>query len=224
MHEMMNQELNVVVMPNGSFQLEWADTQDVINKSSRLLQEGIYKQFSADADSWLLFLGFCDHQVSLSPSLDYWRNFTGDFTKRLCQTPDLEILRHKVKVLAEEDELRTHLERAPLMIGSEYLSLELLEAVWARLNNAFTLAIKSFGGTVEDFIRTYSPNVHLVGRIFFHLVENKSEDYPFAFMATYSTRLNRQGRSKHLALKHALQEYEDDNQEGFMCLLSRCLK
>ncbi len=210
---MMNQELNVVVMPNGSFQLEWADTKDSINKSTRLLQEGIYKQFSADADSWLLFLGFCDHQVSLSLSLDYWRNFTGDFTKRLCQTPDLEILRHKVKVLAEEDELRTHLERAPLMIGSEYLSMELLEAVWARLNNAFNLAIKSYGGTVEDFIRTYSPNVHLVGRIFFHLVENKSEDYPFAFMATYSTRLNRQGRSKHLPLKHALQEYENDNEK-----------
>ena len=210
---MMNQELNVVVMPNGSFQLEWADTQDAINKSNRLLQKEIYKQFSADADSWLLFLGFCDDQVSLSPSLDYWRNFTGAFSKRLCQTPDLEILRHKVKVLAEEDELRTHLERAPLMIGSEYLSLELLEAVWARLNNAFTLAIKSYGGTVEDFIRTYSPNVHLVGRIFFHLVENKSEDYPFAFMATYSTRLNRQGRSKHLPLKHALQEYEDDNEK-----------
>ena len=213
MQEMMNQELNVVVMPNGSFQLEWADTQDAINKSSRLLQEEIYKQFSADADSWLLFLGFCDHQVSLSPSLDYWRNFTGAFARRLCQTPDLEILRHKVKVLAEEDELRTHLERAPLMIGSEYLSLELLEAVWTRLNNAFTLAIKSYGGTVEDFIRAYSPNVHLVGRIFFHLVENKSEDYPFAFMATYSTRLNRQGRSKHLPLKHALQEYEDDNEK-----------
>ena len=213
MQEMMNQELNVVVMPNGSFQLEWTDTQDAINKSSRLLQEEIYKQFSADTDSWLLFLGFCDHQVSLSLSLDYWRNFTGAFAKRLCQTPDLEILRHKVKVLAEEDELRTHLERAPLMIGSEYLSLELLEAVWARLNNAFTLAIKSYDGTVEDFIGAYSPNVHLVGRIFFHLVENKSEDYPFAFMATYSTRLNRQGRSKHLPLKHALQEYEDDNEK-----------
>jgi non-specific serine/threonine protein kinase len=193
---MMNQELNIVVMPNGSFQLEWADTQDAINKSSWLLQEEIYKQFSADADSWLLFLGFCDDQVSLSPSLDYWRNFTGDFAKRLCQTPDLEILRHKVKVLAKEDELRTYIERAPLMIGSEYLSLELLEAVWARLNNAFTLAIKSYDGTVEDFIGTYSPNIHLVGRIFFHLVENKSEEYPFAFMATYSTRLNRQGRSK----------------------------
>ncbi len=212
MQEMMNQELNVVVMPNGSLQLEWTDTEKNRNKSSMLLQENIYKRFSADANSWLLFLGFCDHQVLLSPSLDYWRNFAGVFTKRLSQTPDLEILRHKVKVLVEEDELRRHLECAPLMTGSEYLSLELFGAIWTRLNNTFTLAIKSYDGMVKNFIRTYSPNVHLVGRVFFHLVENKSDDYPFAFMATYSTRLNKKGKSKHLPLKYALQEYKNDNE------------
>ena len=78
MHEMMNQEVIVVVMPNGLLQLEWTNTQDAVSKDSRLLQEEIYKHFTADADSWLLFLGFCDHQVLLSPSLDYWRSFTGD--------------------------------------------------------------------------------------------------------------------------------------------------
>ncbi|MFH1083575.1 MAG: DEAD/DEAH box helicase [Pseudomonadota bacterium] len=213
MPEMMNEDLNVVVMPNGSLQLEWADTGDTINKSSQLLQEEIYKRFSTDAGSWLLFLGFCDHQVLLSPSLDYWRSFAGSYVKKLSRTPELEILRHKVRILIGQDELRTHLERAPLMTGSEYLTAGLLGAVWGRLNSAYALAIKSYDGTVEDFIRTYSPNVHLVGRVFFHLVENKNEDYPFAFMATYSTRLNREGKSKHLPLKHALQEYKDDNEK-----------
>ncbi len=213
MQEMMNQELNVVVMPNGSLQLEWTDIEDTITKSGRLLQEEIYKRFEVDNDSWLLFLGFCDHQISISPSLDFWRNLTGDFANRLCQTPDLEILRHKVKVLIEADELRMHLDQAPLMMGSEYISVELLETVWTRLNNAFSLVIKSYDGTVGDFIRTYSPNVHLVGRVFFHLVENKSGDYPFAFIATYSTRLNKKGKSKHLPLKHALKEYEENSEK-----------
>ncbi|MBW1898126.1 MAG: DEAD/DEAH box helicase [Deltaproteobacteria bacterium] len=213
MPEMKNQELIVVVMPNGSLQLEWADTEDAVDKSSRLLQAEIYERFEADNDSWLLFLGFCDQQIPLSPSLVFWRDFTGDFAKKLTRTPDLEILRHKVKVFIEEDELNRYLECAPLMTGSEYLSAELLEAVWTKLNNAFSLAIKSYDGTVEDFIRTYSPNAHLVGRVFFHLVENKNEDYPFAFMATYSTRLNKRGKSKHLPLKHALQEYEDNSEK-----------
>lgn len=209
----MNKELDVVVMPNGSLQLEWTDTQDAVSISSRLLQKEIYKRFTADIDSWLLVLGFCDQQVSLSPSLNYWRDFTGVFAQELCRTPDLEALRHKANVLIRQDELRGYLDQAPLMVGSEYLSPTLLEAVWSRLNTAFTLAIKSYSGTVDDFIRAYSPNVHLVGRVFFHLVENKDEDYPFAFMATYSTRLNNKGRSKHLPLKHALEEYGRENEK-----------
>ncbi|MBW1801329.1 MAG: ATP-dependent helicase, partial [Deltaproteobacteria bacterium] len=213
MPEMTNQELNVVVMPNGSLQLEWADTQDTINKSSRLLADEIYERFETDSDSWLLFLGFCDHQVPLSPSLDFWRNIAGEFAKKLCRTPDLEVLRHKVDISLEEDALKRHLECAPLVAGSEYLTPELIENVWKRLHNAFCLSIKSYKGTVENFIRDYSPNVHLVGRVFFHLVESKSDDYPFAFMATYSTRLNRQGKSKHLPLKHALQEYGGDSEK-----------
>ena len=200
MQELMNRELNIVVMPNGSLQLEWSDKADPISKSSRMLHTEIYKRFSTDSDSWLLFLGFCDHQVSLSPSLDYWRSFSGAFAKRLTQTPDLEILRHKVNLSLEKDEIRMHLERAPLMIGSEYLSAGLLEAEWARLNHAFVKVIKF-------------PNVHLVGRVFFHLVENRSDDYPFAFMATYSSGINRQGRSKHLPLKYAMDEYKNDNEK-----------
>ena len=209
----MNRELTVVVMPNGSLQLEWTDTREPINKSISLLQDEIYKRFTAGFDLWLLFLGFCDKSVSLSPSLDYWRSFTGFFAKKLRQTPDLEILRHKAKILIEKDELRRHLESAPLMAGSEYLSMELLEGFWSRLQKAFAEAIKTYDGTVEDFIRIYRPNAHLIGRVFFHLVENKGDEYPFAFLATYSTGLNREGKSKHLPLKYALQEYVDDNEK-----------
>jgi len=37
----MNRELNVVVMPSGSLQLVWADTEETINKSTGLLQDGV---------------------------------------------------------------------------------------------------------------------------------------------------------------------------------------
>ena len=118
-----------------------------------------------------------------------------------------------MKIPVAKEELQDHLARAPMMTGAEYLSTELLKALWMGLNGAFSRAIQSHKGSVEDFIRTYSPNAHLVGRIFFHLVENKSDEYPFAFMATYSTRLNREGKSKHLPLKHALEEYKNDDEK-----------
>ncbi len=69
MQQMMNPELNAVVMPNGSFQLEWTETLATVNKSTRLLQEEIYNRFSTDTGtgtrSWLLVLGFFAHQVML---------------------------------------------------------------------------------------------------------------------------------------------------------------
>ena len=213
MTEDISRELIAVVMPNGSLELEWTDTQEAIIQSSRLLQEEIYRRFPRNTDSWLLFLGFCDRDVTLSPSLDYWRSFAGLFAKRLSQTTDLEVLRHKAEILIEEDALRRYLEDAPLMTGSDYLTLELLKDVWLRLGKTFGSAIRTYEGTVEDFIKTYSPNVHLVGKVFFHLVENKNEENPFAFLATYSTRLNEQGKSKHLPLKHALQEYGQDSKK-----------
>ncbi|UCF95025.1 MAG: DEAD/DEAH box helicase, partial [Desulfobacterales bacterium] len=77
----------------------------------------------------------------------------------------------------------------------------------------------SYAGTVAEFIRAYSPDVHLVGRVFFHLVENKDNNYPFAFLATYSTRLNKQGKSRHLPLKYALKEYEN-NKDKLLELLT----
>lgn len=206
-------ELNIIVMPNGSLLPEWTDTKKPANKSSRLLQEEIYRHFGNGTDLWLLFLGFCDQQVPLSPSLNFWRNFTGLFVKKLTRMPDLEILRHTVQVPLKKTELRQHLNCAPLMAGSEYLNEKLLKNVWARLLKLFIQSIKSYNGTVADFIKTYSPNLHLVGRVFFHLVENKSSQCPFAFMATYSTRLSSTGKSKHLPLKHAIQEFGNNSQK-----------
>ncbi len=219
MEKMINQELNVVVMPNRSLQLEWTDVGDGINQSSRLIQDEIWKRFISKDDSWLLMLGFSDQQVPLSPSLDYWRGFAADFAKKLTQTPDLEIVRHKAEISLPEDELQTRLNQIPMMIGSEYIDATLLKEVWARLHGLFAAAIRSHKGSVEAFVRTYSPSAQLVGRVFFHMVENKDEDYPFAFMATYSTGLTQQGKSRHVPLKHALQEY-GDNSEKLLELLA----
>jgi hypothetical protein len=203
-------ELSVVVMPSGTLQTEWIETKENIKQSSRLLQEEIFNRFVDDADTGLLFLGFCDKNVRLSPSLEYWRDFAGLFTRELSRTPELELFRHKTNIAVDKHQLVHFANSAPLMPGSEYISVELLKTVWSKLNAAFCQAIKSYQGTVAEFIRTYSPEVHLVGRVFFHLVENKDRNYPFAFLATYSTRLNPQGKSKHLPLKYALKEYESD--------------
>ena len=47
-----------------------------------------------------------------------------------------------------------------------------------------------------------------MGRVHFNLAENrKDSDSPFAFLATYTTRLSAQAKAQHLPLGQALREY-----------------
>ena len=111
---MKNQNLNAVVMPNGSIQLEWTESSKSINKSRLLLQKELYKRFISDTDSWLLFLGFSGPEVSLSESLDFWREFARLFAWKLSRTPDLERRREQVDIAITTEETERHLEQAPL--------------------------------------------------------------------------------------------------------------
>ena len=209
----LNQELLSVILPHGSIRLEWAEAQEKVSKDQDLLQKEIFRRFNDNPDSSFLFLGFCNKSVPLSPSLDYWRNVCGLFARKLTHTPNLEILRHKVIVEISEEELNHVLASAPLMTGAEYLTKVVIDDLWQRLHDEFSKEIQRTKESVEEFIRAYSPDIHLIGRVFFHLVESKKDDYPFAFLATYSPGLNRQGKSQHLPLKQALQEYGRDGKK-----------
>ena len=217
---MSHQTLDVVILPNGALLLEFVDTTESVDESSSLAQRDIFRGYSTEPETWLLLLGFRDKKVKFSPSLDYWRDFAGRFIVRLSRISDMEELRGKATVepLAE-DEVRELLAFAPMMTGVDYLTRELLEDLWSHLHLAFRTVIERYDDTVEAFFKTYSPETHLAGRVFFHLVENAKGDEPFAFLATYSTKVDNDGASRHLPLKHALQEYED-NQERLLNLLS----
>ena len=50
----------------------------------------------------------------------------------------------------------------------------------------------------------------VAGRVFFHFVESDEEEYPFAFMATYSNKSVKSKRTLHTPLHHALEEFRED--------------
>jgi hypothetical protein len=236
------QELSAFLTPGGTLHLEWLTSDKAVPPSTALLQQEIHGHYNhdtldfsrtstgmssrrelhgparADSFAWLLFLGFSDRTVALSPSLTFWRTFGGLFAKKLRLTPELEDLRQRAVFAVSDDELEHLLEKAPAAAGMEYLSPDILHSFWKRLNQSFARAIQAYRGSVADFVTSLSADVHLVGRVFFHLVENKSDAGPFAFLATYASRLNREGKSKHLPLKYALQEFAD-NQKQLLDLL-----
>ena len=206
-------ELNAVVMPDRTIQLEWTPTVSKAPKYNTKLQNEIYEQYSVDRDKWLFYLGFCNKKIKLSPSLSFWRKFSGLFIHKLKLTPDIEKLRGKIAIPLVDEELTQLWDQIPMMPGSEYLQEEVFLDLWTTLHKTFSRKIAAYNGSVEEFIKEYSPEIHLVGRIYFHLVENKNPEAPFAFLATYSTRLNDEGESQHLPLKYALEEYEGNNEK-----------
>jgi len=203
-------ELQAVLMPDGALQLELMSVSGKINQQQSTLQNEIYEQYSEASDRWLFFLGFSNKKISLSPSLTFWRKLSRLFIHKLSLIPDIEEQRGGVVIPFADEELYQFIEAAPLMIGGEYLHAEVVLALWDGLRKIFRKKIEAYNGSVEDFIKEYSPDVHLVGRIYFHLVENKDNEAPFAFLATYSTKLNDDGESRHLPLKFALEEYDND--------------
>jgi len=217
---MGERHLEAALMPDGSIQLEWAETEQVIAQDRALLQNEIAELAATDPSGWLFFLGFRKPTIALAPSLHYWRGFSIRFLRQLRLCPEIEELRGRVSLPLTEDEQAQLLQSVPPMTGGEYLDGEMLAGLWAGLHTIFADRITAHEGTVAEFMRHYSPDIHLAGRIYFHLVENKKSELPFAFLATYSTRLNAEGQSRHLPLKYALEEYRDQQHKLLKLLVT----
>ena len=215
----MSLYLHAFITPELHIQLEWETIKENLSRPTLNLQDEIMAASLEKQDEWLLRLGLCDSDIHLSPSLDYIRKISQTLTQKLLKTSDLESLRDNVNLSLSETDILTMLDFAPMIPGSEYISAEFITQMCNRFHNFFVTAIAEHKGSVESFIQTFRFDIHLVGRIYFHLVENSKGDRPFAFMATYSTRLNSEGKSRHLPLKYALKEYGDD-QEKLMDLLT----
>ena len=195
-----------MIRPDGLL-LEWTDTTAHYPEQSRHFQQELYRRYHAEPDSWLLFLSFADPHVPLAPSLAFWRDVASSFADKLVHLPDLETLRDQATAGLEEDDVEHWLDVAPLCPGAEYLNARFVRRIWVTLQDTFRRLMKTYDGTVEDFMQAYSPTRQLTGKIFFHLVENTKGPAPFAFLVTYATHLSGDGTARHLPLRYALQEY-----------------
>lgn len=139
------------------------------------------------------------------PAVRYWKGIADLFLTALCHLPsDIEALQVEAPTPAEFD---TMVLSAPPMEGGEYLSPEVLRRLWKSLEQWVTEAVPATGG-LSQFLQERAPRWHQVGRVCFHLAENKQDpDRPFAFLATYSTGFGAGGNLKHLPLRKALEQY-----------------
>jgi len=101
---------------------------------------------------------------------------------------------------------------APPMVGGEYLDGAVLYRFYLEFEQALQLKFNEHDGTFTELIRSLSPAWRNVGKVSFHLAENKGDatgTHPFAFMASFIYRTEGD-KQKHLPLAAALKTYVND--------------
>ena len=139
------------------------------------------------------------------PSVRYWQQLVERYLTGLCHVPE-DAESFEVEPLTSADCAHWILT-APPMQGGEYLSEGTLQRIWERLDGWVRETVTSTGG-LAAFLQRRAPKWHQVGRVCFHLAENRNDGArPFAFMATYASGFGAAGRLKHLPLRKALEQY-----------------
>ena len=121
-----------------------------------------------------------------------------------------------------DGELDTMAAAVPPMTGAEYLTTEVLADLWRGMDAGLRCRI---GSSQRSPCRSSSRAVIRPGTWSGACISTlrrirKDEDAPFAFLATYTTRLSAEAKAQHLPLGKALQEYAGArNRERLLSLL-----
>jgi non-specific serine/threonine protein kinase len=165
-------------------------------------------QFDENKYKALFHLAFITKKEWFSPQLDYLYHLADALIQKLSRQPDIELSRDTVQIEFSDEERSEFLDKVPFAIGMEYINDSWLSNIWDKLTEVFRSEIIAYDGSVAIYFAEYNSNISVVGRVFFHMVENKEGDYPFAFMATYSTKPIKSKKAVHTPLKNALVEFE----------------
>lgn len=152
--------------------------------------------------------------TELDAALDWLRQWGRRFFARLCQTRQLDAL-----TAPDEAECSAFAQSAPPFAGAEYVNAAALTTLWHELTNVVRSEARD---DVESWLRKHGDVWHLVGRVTFHLAENKRDtERPFAFLATFTEKVSATGQLQHLPLARALQMFgEQQDQAALQSLLA----
>ncbi len=150
-------------------------------------------------------------QTPLPPALGFWRELARRYFTARCHRPSADAGTEAVappEPMPPPSDLGLLVDSAPPMKGLEYLTPELLDRLWSELDAWTSQRITESGVKAAPYLHALHPHWNAVGRVTFHLAENKRDpEHPFAFLATYTHGLSEAGKIRHVPLGKALEEY-----------------
>jgi len=202
------------------------DSSDTLRPEVASRLESQFRKSSADG---LLLLATPEMAMPLPVGFVYWREWSRLFLKAVARldpeqtatfeksvkritksAPDPGAAGDGVPLVPFPDNLSLAVlvSEAPPMPGLEYLTADCLRQSWRELIGRFQQRMADAGESVAGILRKLNPEAHSLGRVTFHLAENKRDpDRPFAFLATYAHRMSAKSQVQHLPLAEALRQY-----------------
>jgi len=168
------------------------------------------KQFDDNKYIALFRLGFITKKEWFSPELEYLYHIADKVLQKLSRQSDIELTRETVQVELSEEECIDFIDKVTFAMGMEYIISSWIHSIWDKLIEVFSTEILGYHGSVSIYFTEHNSNINVVGRVFFHMVENQEDDYPFAFMATYTKKPIKSKKAVHTPLKNALEEFKQD--------------
>ena len=214
--------LGLRLTPHGRLSVEDQDDGPEIDAAASIR---LIDAFARGTGYGLVWLGAAEVGQALPPLFVWWRDFAALYVGSLClhaSGMEAEEPRKLPRVPAPTaPELSFLVLTAPIMAGAEYLTKDVLLALWDEMERAFAASLAAAKVGLQAFLTTLNRAWNLVGRVHFNLAENRRDpDQPFAFMATYTTRLSAQAKAQHVPLGQALREYAGTaNREKLLSLL-----
>ena len=182
--------------------------KDNDNRYSEIHHQLIIHAFMQSQEQGLLQLLTTKTDNNCSLSMKYWRNFIAQYIDQLCHYTTSETQLTEPIQAPNEEQLQEWLLKMPPMPGGEYGTTATLSSIWSAFDKWCRMQIASEHTGVAGFLTKNLPEWQNVGRVCFHLAENKQDpDYPFAFIATYATSITGQREVQHKPLSKALQDY-----------------
>ncbi|GLC93979.1 hypothetical protein Tamer19_33870 [Cupriavidus sp. TA19] len=161
--------------------------------------------FALGAGHGLLHLGTAEIGRILPPAWAWWRDFAARYVTALCATPEGGEIAVATPAAKDFDAM---IGDAPPMTGGEYLTPDVLGTLWGEIDTALHQELATANVSLQDFLKLRHPAWNLVGRVHFNLAENRKDpESPFAFLATYTSRLSAHGKAQHQPLSQALAEF-----------------
>ncbi len=217
---MIRPTLTCFVSPLGRIVLE--EASDALGQTMELaLDRELEDAFRESTWVGLTHLASKACNQTLQPSLEFWRRFAESYFQALCRNASQDAKHWASPQAPSNDDLLERIESAPSMRGLEYLTTESLTNIWNELDAFTKHAVKSARNDLAGYLHNLNDAWNLVGRVTFHLAENKkNEQLPFAFLATYTEGRSTSGTLRHVPLADALkQSIEEQNSDLLNALL-----